>query len=304
MDTRLISVWKRGFALLVVIGLAACAPQAKLSSGDAGHGGRSISPTASATADDQLVASRLQARYDDTRATCASNLPAILCSGLLMRATVRGNYDVWNPNPASALKKGVSFSWLRRDVGFSDIVFGYSNGFIFMPALSSSGYTEVEVLCAYAFDADTFNRTGGANDGCAAHKATAGTNPCQAQGIFNAAQWLARFQYVNNRYTQQCAFTLREGTPDAGTVFQAIGAIRAALPASFDLHDEIMLSTWPQNDPNIPLEAFFYLRGQGGQAQAKANQADFQRKTGRHVPVVRITLPSAPGRSAVIDLGP
>lgn len=245
------------------------------------------------------VALALQARYASTAISCAGGLPAVACSGLLMRATTRGPYRVWNPNPESRTPRGVSFSWLRHDAAFSGIVFNYTNGFIVVPyqtaASSPDRYTALEVQCVYAFDADTYGRTGGLRDGCSPHdtEARTDTKPCQAQGIFNSAQWLARYRVVANRYTMQCGFRISEGTPDAAAVFMALPGIRAALPDEIGLHDEVMVGAWARDDIRMPVEAFFFLKGSvAGQAEARANQADFQVFTGHWVPVIQVTLPT------------
>jgi len=248
--------------------------------------------------DGPTVARHLQERYDDTAADC-QGLPSVLCSGILLRATARGaGYHVWNPRPTAPIKHGVSFSWLRKDSAFGRLVFGYTNGFVVLPYFyadaPSDGFTELTVLCIYPFDADTFNRTGGNNDGCDAHTAVAGTGPCQAQGIQNAAQWLAKFGNVANRYTQQCGFTLLPGTKDADLAFQAQAAIRNQQPSHFSLQNEVMVGTWSQNDSHLPIEAFFFIAGNAaGKAEAGQNQVDFEAQTGRWVPVIRVTMPTS-----------
>jgi hypothetical protein len=251
-------------------------------------------------ADGATVARALQARYDSTVASCPGAKPAVLCSGILLRATTRGNYHVWNPNPSSRLPRGVSFSWLRRDSAFTGTVFNYTNGFIVVPyqtaAASPSRYTALAVQCVYAFDSDTYNRTGGLGDGCAAHDTAhrVDTSPCQAQGVFTASQWLAKFRTVVDRYTDQCGFRISDGTPDAAAVFMALPAIRTALSGDVWLHNEVLLSTWAQNDSRVPVEAFYYLRGHAdGLAQARANVVDFRAMTGHTVPVIELTLPTS-----------
>lgn len=251
----------------------------------------------------QTVARHLQDRYDDNVADCRKNasdpnpLPAVLCSGILLRTTVRGNYDVWNPNPSSPLSRGVSFSWLRRDSAFGGLVFNYDNGFIILPHFfadsPSDGYTQLAVLCIFPFDADTVNRTGGNNDGCAQHGTTSGTGPCQAQGIETAAQWVAKFGGAANSYRDQCGFTLTAGTPRASLSFQAQASIRTSLPQHFGIHNEVMVEKWLQNDAHIPLEAFFYDDKGTGLANARLNQWDFQAVTRRWVPVIKVTMPTA-----------
>jgi len=251
----------------------------------------------------QAAARNLQAQYDDLRPDCRKDandpnpLPAILCSGVLLRATVRGAYDIWNPNPGSVLKRGVAFSWLRKDSAFGGVVFGFTNGFVILPYFSADSagdnFTELTVLCIFPFDADTYNRPGGTNDGCGPHSAVPGTGPCQAQGIQTAQQWLAKFGSVANRYTQQCGFTLLPGTAGANLAFQAQASIRANQTQHFQLHNEVMVGTWGQNDARLPIEAFFYLANSAaGLGEAQLNQWDFNAMARRWVPVIRVTFPT------------
>lgn len=254
-------------------------------------------------AEGYAIADDLQRRYDDRSTSCESGQPSVACSGILLRATARGNYRVWNPNPNSAIPNGVSFSWLRKDVAFTHLVFGYSNGFTLKPMVSKGPY---HVMCVYAFDADTFNRPGGSRDGCAANTfSSVNSMPCQAQQVFNSSQWLTKFRTVSNRYTDQCGFIVEEGTPDAALVFNAMAGIRAALPSDANIQNELMVGSWPQNDSRIPLEAFFFVNeNSAGKAEARANQADFQTATGRWVPVVSIRMPTGLNAPATVTYRP
>ncbi|NID06936.1 hypothetical protein HBF26_18760 [Luteibacter jiangsuensis] len=252
------------------------------------------------------VAQHLTDRYQSTAPNCKKTstdpnpLPAVLCSGILLRATKRGaGYYVWNPNPGSSTPNGVPFSWLRRDSGFSSLVFNYTNGFIILPVFfaddPADGYTQLIVRCVFPFDGATNNRTGGDRDGCGQYGTQAGTGPCQPQGITTAAQWLAKFQN-GGLYGNQCGFRLLPGTANAWQAFQAQTEIRTAMSSRFALHNEVIVGTWAQDDRKLPLEAFFYIAG--GLAEAKANQVDFKTRTGRWVPVINIKLPTTPGGAA------
>lgn len=301
--------WRRcvcGIGMVGVLLISACAlgpgrgPSVMTSSDAATRRGGMAHSVSVQDADGPSVAAALKARYANTVSSCPGALPAVSCSGVLMRATVRGAYRVWNPNPGSRTPRGVSFSWLRQDATFSGIVFNYTNGFIVVPyqtAMESPGrYTALEVQCIYAYDSDTYNRTGGLRDGCSPHdtEKSVNTAPCQSQGIFNAAQWLAQYRKAANRYTMQCGFRVSGGTPDAAAVFMALPAIRASLPGEMWLHDELMVTAWDQNDARVPVEAFFFLAGSAaGLAEARANQADFQAVTGHWVPVIQLTLPTS-----------
>ncbi|WP_426287361.1 hypothetical protein [Luteibacter sp. E-22] len=251
------------------------------------------------------VAAHLRDRYDDAVVDCRMNasdpnpLPAVLCSGVLLRATKRGaGFSAWNPNPNNPQPNGVSFSWLRKDNAFSELAFGYSNGFVILPHFFADspgdGYTQLTVLCAFAFDGGTDARRSAENDGCGAVPNVANTGPCQAQGVTTSQAWLAKFSVVASRYWNQCGFTMKPRTPDAYLHFAQLAHIRNALASeAIGMQNEVKVGTWAQNDPHIPLEAFFYIKGNaGGLAEAKQNQADFVSAVGRWVPVIGMTLPA------------
>ncbi|URL57297.1 hypothetical protein IM816_11675 [Luteibacter flocculans] len=297
MKARLMYAWRSlGVAVAVVL-LAACAGQGYRPHGSYGR------------ASGAEVARHLQERYDETFRACMQYpgdpdpKPVLLCSGVLMRATRRGvGYYVWNPNPGSPVKQGVSFSWLRRDAGFSSLAFSYTNGFIILPRYyadsPSDGYTQLFALCAYPYDAATVGRTTGKLDGCGAYVGIADSGPCEAQGIQNSAAWIAQFGH-RNFYGEQCGFGLLPGTPNATQAFESIGQIRSQLNKRFDLQNEIMIGAWAQDDARIPLEAFFYLAGSApGLSEARQNQSEFKSVTNRWAPIIQVTLPSALGGAA------
>jgi hypothetical protein len=307
--------WMRQIALGAMYALVvACAgqTQAPRQGGGTETGGVvALAQSPRADTPGPTVAQHLNERYQSTVPNCTKNstdpnpLPAVLCSGILLRATKRGaGYDAWNPNPASRTPNGVPFSWLRQDSGFSGLVFTYNNGFIILPHFYADdpvdGYTQLIVRCVFPFDGATDGRTGGDRDGCGQYTTLTQTGPCQAQGITTAPQWLAKFQN-GGLYGNQCGFRLLPGTANAWQAFRAQTEIRAAMTARFSIHNEVMVGTWAQNDSKLPLEAFFYITGNTtGLAEAKANQVDFKSRTARWVPVIRITLPTAPSNRATI----
>lgn len=256
------------------------------------------------------VRDNLRKRFAESTADChtANNpkpLPAILCSGILLRATARGpGYNAWNPNPGSPITRGVAFSWLRHDSAFSDIVKNLNDGFILIPyfyADTPGEFTQMTVVCIFPFDAATVDRVDSDpedNNGCSANKHESGTGPCQIQKIYDADAWMKKFgmsalDIFHNRYWHQCAFLLLPGTQDAYRAFQAQATIRSRQSKWFYLQNEIMVGTWAQNDPKLPIEAFFYLRGETkGRTAAGLNQRDFAALSGRWVPVIEIKLPS------------
>lgn len=303
--------WARTAALAAMMTLvAACAgPASQHAVGDSAMGAVALPARADQTG--PTVARHLVERYNGTRTYCGktiddpNRLPAVLCSGILLRATKRGvGYDVWNPNPGSPTPNGVPFSWLRQDSGFSALVYGLTNGFIILPHFYADdpvdGYTQLIVRCVFPFDGATNGRTGEDRDGCGKFAAAAHTAPCQSQGITTAQQWLVKFG-GGSLFSNQCGFRLLPGTPDAWRAFHAQTEIRLALPGHFNLYNEIIVGVWAQNDRRLPLEAFFYINGNlTGLGEAKANQVDFKARTGRWVPVIRINLPTGPGTLAKI----
>jgi hypothetical protein len=263
----------------------------------------------SSFADGETVARHLQERYDETFPYCEkfagdpNPLPAVLCSGIILRVSKRGpGFNIWNPNPNSSIKNGVSFSWLRKDAAFNSLAFSAGSGFIILPYFYADspgdGYTQLVVLCGFPFDGWTWERRGGNNDGCDQFQIDAGSRPCQAQGITNAQQWIQRYGAVII-YAGSCGFTLKPQTPGANVAFRALVDIRRTVPNSFQEHNEIMLSTWRANDPNLPIEAFFYIVGTAGRAEAMLNQVDYKNQIGRWIPVIQITLPTFANGPAV-----
>ena len=265
-------------ALFLTCALAACAP-AQLRTPRAGG---------------DTVAAALNARFDDTRMSCAGGTPAYDCTGVFIRATgASPSYHAWNPNPDAGIS-GISFSYLRRDVG-SRVLYGDQvrpQGLIFGPGdtFGSGGVLPLTVLCAFPYDAVTGpNR---APDGCQAFRPDfpPENGPCLAQGIVTVDAWLAHFHSVTSfqgRYRHQCAF--------GGDQFSFELALRSRVnwEDEFEVmqHMELMLSSWPQDVPDqLPLEAIFYTAG-GPDALANARfiQADLARASGRFVPVVRFT---------------
>lgn len=319
-STRRLRVW--GAAVLLTL-LAACASVQQPGTPPAGERPSTVQTLRTAAAplgahdsEGATIARHLQERYDDTVDDCRKNandpnpLPALLCSGVLMRFTKRGStFDVWNPNPNSKTPNGVSFAWQRKGSAFSRTPFGYSDGFTVLPHFyadsPADGYTQLVVLCAFAFDAASNGRTDAdsAGTGCGSYPGIANSGPCQAQGVVSAATWLAKFQNGGSRYTHQCGFDLRRGTVDAYKHFAAIYAIRQALSTEIALHTEVKISPWPQDDSHLPLEAFIYT-AVAGLADAKLNQNDYVAHYRRWVPIIKVTLPTSVSGASTFAFNP
>ncbi|REF28483.1 hypothetical protein BDD26_3398 [Xenorhabdus cabanillasii] len=233
------------------------------------------------------VARKITQRYFDNQKYCGDDdLPAFLCSGVLLRGTVASDkYHSWNPNPHSQESGGVSFSYLRHDVKFSELAFNYNNGYIFSPYIENlADKIHPETLCYFPVDASTAYRN---DKGCGYSSGYPNGIPCQQQGITTAEQWVNNYVYViqyNN--PAQCGFDVT-GAGSADAFMQGI-KVRSLIQLSEN--NEIILATWPQDIPDkLPIEAFFYRAG--GLSGAQHDQRDFHNITGVIIPIIQMTLP-------------
>jgi hypothetical protein len=259
--------------------------------------------------DGPAVVAHLSQRFYDTVATCRG-LPALLCSGVLVRATVHSTaYHAWDPNPNNPNGGGVSFSWLRADATFVELARGTGNGFIVLPHFyaddPADGYYQLMALCAFPRDGYTDRR---ADRGCGYHATNSHSvsGPCQDIGITTAASWTARY---GTRPTGPsiCGFRISSGTSNSGNIFAQIPVImRAIAPQPTEGWNEIVIAQWPQSIPRtLPLEAFYYVSGTNGLGSAQYDQKDFYNASGgRWVPVVRVGLPPSPGGGVSFTYAP
>ncbi|KAB0507137.1 MULTISPECIES: hypothetical protein [Pseudomonas] len=294
------------FALVLMVVLAGCQVREE----QRGTGG--ASPTRGATANGAMVAGELTRRYQDTRVDCGqATMPAFLCSGIVLRSTVPSTqYSSWNPSPHSQQSGGVSFSFLRKDSKFRDLVFGQINGFIFYPVLATPpGIRQIEVLCSYPIDGWSQLRD---KPGCGGHPYyPLESRRCQTLGISTAEQWMAHWQRApapSNAPAYQCSFDVRDSMNHlaADSFYQSIRT-RNMLGASwFPQQNELILATWSQNIPReLPIQAFFYLYTPGGLAGAQHDQRDFYNKSGGMVvPIVQMVLPASPSEEALFAYYP
>ncbi|WP_448100893.1 hypothetical protein [Luteibacter jiangsuensis] len=256
----------------------------------------------------QLAA--IQARYNAVPDDCGGpDEPAFLCSTVLFRFTGNGvGYHVWNPSPTSVSMGVVSFAYLRADANFGGTPWDDRDGLIFSPAKALDAATVHPImLCAFPIEANTWNRS---QKGCGAYAngAYPTGRPCQGQGIQTAAQWMQHATQAGAPiYGKQCGFTI-DGSADPASAFLAALKARALLPdAEFSIWNEVLVETWPQNiGASLPIEAFFYvvLGGRSGLAGAQRNQSDLLNTNGVAVPVVQITLPTAPGAKSSFTYTP
>lgn len=252
-----------------------------------------------------LVVSKEAQRFNETYPDCdrSANKPVFLCSGILFRGTAYSpSYHAWVPNPSSAKGDGVSFSYLRQGATFSNLAFGYTSGFIvYAPSSTPPSLYPLEVLCAYPIDANSDYRV---DMGCGYNKAyPAYSGPCQEQGIQTTSQWLSHYRTAGVQPHQyQCGFTMRIGTYQSAPVFMAlIGAMGALGAESFGVQNELIVRSWKDRPNAIGIEAFFYLGGSRGLADAQAVQRDFYLTVGAWRPLIRMTLPRTMGTAVTFD---
>ncbi|WP_429580337.1 hypothetical protein [Pseudomonas frederiksbergensis] len=257
--------------------------------------------------DGQRVANDLNAQYADTRQNCGSaSLPAALCSGVILRATINGTgYRAWNPSPLSQQNGGVSFFYLRKDALFKAFPANYPNtsGFVFFPSQQRpTGSMEIPVLCTFPIDGGSDIR---ADQGCgvSSNYPTA-SRSCEQQGITTAAGWLTHYNQgpAGWKYQRQCGFNVRssQGALAANAFYQGILAMKLMGAESFNSWNEIRLATWPQNiHTTIPIKAFFYTSN--GLANARYNQQDFYKYSSKAIPIIKLTLPRTTAESAQFE---
>jgi len=262
------------------------------------------------------TAAKLTARYNDISQSCGSqkNLPASSCSGVLLRGTrYSTQYDSWDPSPASQQRRGVSFSYLRKDAKFPRLAFGYNNGFIVnsdAKHLVSPEWGSVyflRVICAFPTDAWTDGRS---EYGCGQHRDSGSkSRPCVRQVGNSASQWQAHYTNVaRNTDRDQCSFidgrALSDGTlylisPEA--FYQSIVARNSGplVDKLFNTQNEVVVEVWKPGEPKLmPIHAFFYLNATG-LVGAKKDRDRYLSKTGRKIPLIKITLPATRTQDAV-----
>ncbi|MDD1966876.1 hypothetical protein NPS29_16230 [Pseudomonas putida] len=97
------------------------------------------------------VAADLNARYNDTRKTCDSDLPSYYCNGVTIRGTVNGGYDPWDPSPTQLTKGSMSFSYLRKDARVTQLF--RPSGYILLSQDNAIAQGKAyDYLCSYPHD--------------------------------------------------------------------------------------------------------------------------------------------------------
>lgn len=265
-------------------------------------------PAARAAAAPQ-TASDMTALYYSTPTNCASaggtqpDVPAYLCSGLLLRYTTPGNYHSWSPSPTDESVGGVSFIYVRSDVKTN--WFMTPNGFSIYPVLGPYRYQgstqkkRLNVVCAFPLDGGTSHR--GLPSGCAQSAVGVPGPMCQGMGIYTADQWVANYQKTSER----CGFDVRTGASvakvsrediDAADAFmQMIYAVGKLGAFGFSDHTEIRIAAWPETwNAEVPIQSFWYTGAYKGTGwtNARNDQTDYYNTTGEFVPVIKMKAPA------------
>ena len=247
------------------------------------------------------TAEAMTSYYYNTPSYCQSeSAPAFMCSGILLTGS-RGAYDghVWNPGPKSQ-PGGMSFSYLRDDA--PSIALWWENGFTFYPYnLAPTGTVEPEVLCSFPVDAGSTRRL---DKGCGDFTETTQIEKlCQEHGVTTAEGWIAlRPKGI------LCGFDVRDTRDvDGAKAFHESLRTMKLLPSRDNIWhkwNELMLATWAADIPlQLPIQSFFYVvggsgslagqTGQTGLTRAQADQLDWYKTTGKFLPIIAITLPTA-----------
>lgn len=221
------------------------------------------------------VAERLNRRYVDTPPACRDGRAAFYCRGVLIRG-VQGSaaFRAWNPSANSVSRNGVSFSYVRADVG--TVRLAGTEGLIFREAGAPVQHP-LTLRCAYPANASTSSIAGS----CRAS--------CESQGIVTVAAW-------------QRAHGASPGGSCAFTPSVAQFQLNIDVRANNGAWNEIIIAAWPQNiGQQLPLEAVFYISGSGGLNGARLIQRDYYLQAGKVLPVVRVDLSAINGRIAAFD---
>lgn len=250
---------------------------------------QSVSLTTAAENLGQQVERHLRTRYANTAVNCGqASQPAFLCSGIMIRGTATNpTFHVWNNSPASLLKGGVSFSYLRRDANYRQMPFYYTNGYIFQSYFHAEEKLHPEVLCSFPIDGWTDRRP---QAGCGASAGLPDSAACETVSVLTGEQWWSRYG-ATSIYTTQCGFNVQDSRNElAGPAFDASIKSRGFFnEAQSIIQNEIIVKVWQDNlGATLPLEAFFYLHGTVGLRDAQRNQRDLKATDGVVIPIISI----------------
>lgn len=236
------------------------------------------------------VALRLNARYAATQMACSNGEPAFDCNGVLLRSTGLGDFHAWNPSPYSVGAGGVSYSYLRRDMSITVVV--WPQGYLIRELAAPAVYS-MSVGCFFPADGATVYS--GTTSACNFRGWCEQRNP----PVDSVAGWKANF---GGNFYSSCAFR-----PERKYV-QLMVDVRRNNPG-LSGWNEIMVNTWPQNIAHkLPLEAFFYSlnshykpSGIGGLAGGQGFQRDYFQQTGRTLALITLDVLASNGEPFSFD---
>lgn len=253
------------------------------------------------------IASDLTKRYNDDRMKCEKNgktKPAFQCSGLLIRG-VRNNSQLkyaWSIKESGKERNAFSMAFLRKDTRFTRFPRDYDSGFIIYPHLKTpKNKNEYKVFCAFPVDAHSDGRSGEHGCGHSRDDPTQKSGHCNDKGIKTYNKWVSSYHSImgssnKNFVTRQCGFdmTTKTAAADFATVIKANTYLRKHSKTYAYRNNELVVHSWNEKKPkNLPIEAFFYIRGvSGAYEKAVKYQDQFRQACGETVPIVGIRLPT------------
>lgn len=243
----------------------------------------------------QEIATEITRSYNTVVDNCGSkNSPAFMCSGVLIRGTEvdpEWKYNTWDPSPSSIKSGGISFSYIRKDTKFTKFAYNYNSGYIAYPQKTTPrGLDTLKVLCSFPVDGATFERD---KQGCGENSYYPNVSKqCQEIGIFNSVGWVKHYNQKGvNQNRHQCAFNVRYGVENSAAFFSnSLISRRFIGEENAHQQNELRVSAWkPDMAKVLPIQAFFYF--DDGLPNAQHAQSNFFQKSGRVVPIVKLTIP-------------
>lgn len=222
--------------------------------------------------------------------------PAFKCSGLLMRGIElkEGMKFAWSLKPSNKKQNSFSFTYIRRDHTFTNIMMDYDAGFILYPHLKTPPHKlPAKVLCSFPANAWTDGRD---DHGCGRFHSdeTGSSEPCHTQNITTASQWMGHYNSINMTEYWMCGFkmTKETGTKDFTVALQANAILQNEKKAGWT---EDRVEAWNEDDAkSIPIQAFFYTIGRqnGSENAVKYRDEFYAQSGGETVPIVGIKFPT------------
>lgn len=221
----------------------------------------------------QSVVLRLRSRYADTRRACPGDTPGYNCNGVLIRGLSYWDApEWWNVVDKDIRRDGVSFSYLRADVGTTFIE---RTAGLIMREMDADTQVKLSMKCAFPHNAQTDPRP----DGCSypPHLAHA----CHQMRVMNVESWLA---HTAENSTFTCYFA-----PTTQWFQLSIDVRQHPDFPSRHTINEVIIRPWPAGVPEqLPMEAVWFSGDQAALDRARVMQDAYIRHTGRFLPIVRV----------------